>query len=660
MLEVMVRVFGSLTGCTVGLWRSVQRHMNDCMKNGKKLVAIFIVCLSPGFAHAQLIDAGANSRMVSPGVVSDAPRFIAQNTSLSDVFDAIQGKIGRPIVVSPKTQALFVTGTFDLNTPMATLKQLVKTMGLMTYDDGRSLYVYRDSEIGGSVIQMGHQRLGDVRTFLRSSNLYDEQYPIIGADSAGVFYVSGPPIYVRLVVAAAKYLDQLPGFQNNTAMVFRIVPLHNSFVVDRRYKVRDEIVDMPGVADVIRRLFSSHANGRTTSDASVAAGMRAPDVSGQDILKLPLPTTRDVDGIGVKNTDAEPGVVRSIPMQSNTVWDVRMVSNPDGNSILLYGPREHVELVERAIRAVDVPKRQIELSLWIIDVDRQKLDELGINWQSSAAAGPITATANGSQMAALNGITFLATINALTEKGQATIVSRPIVLTEENVPAVFDNSHTEYYPLVGERTAALEHFSYGTIVRVLPRLTRDGREVEMIVTVQDGSSQNSGSRSKNTPVIPVVSDTQISTVARVPRFKSLLLGGSTIDQHETTTYYIPGLWKIPYLGRLFRMDRTRTEHMVRLFLIQPRILNRDDSWLGGQTLEAGDLVGTRSQMAETSRMLTQYLTDLDDGQGESFDETSDDTNKHSGTNVHDVTPQSGKNVSKRGGQAPGTESATHQ
>jgi type III secretion protein C len=567
--------------------------------------------LAPPIAASESIASSGSSSGLLPAAsdVSQPPTFVANNTSLSDVFNAIKGKLARPIVVSAKTRALFVTGTFDLTSPMSTLKKLAQTMGLMTFDDGRSIFVYRDNEVTGSVVQMGHQRLGQVRTFLRASHLYDEQYPITGADSAAVFYVSGPPIYVRLVVAAADYLDKLPGAQNDSARVLRVVPLHNTFVVNRRYMVRGKLVTVPGVADVIHALFSSggaasaHAAGSSTNAFSQGDD-KAPD----NLLSLPLPKTA---GAATSSPDLHTasGQAQTVAMTDSTAWDVRMVPNPDSNSILLYGPSEHVDLMERAIEAIDVAKRQIELSLWIIDVDRQKLNELGINWQSSATVGPISASANGTPMTSLNGIKFLATINALSERGKATIVSRPIVLTEENVPAIFDNNHTEYYPLVGERTAALEQFTYGTLVSVLPRLTRDAKEVEMIVTVQDGRAQDSGSTAKNTPVIPVVSDTQISTVARVPQHKSLLLGGSTIDQHETTTYYIPGLWKIPYLGKLFRLDRKRTEHMVRLFLIQPRVLKRQDGWLDGQTLEAGDL-NERSRMAATSEMLQQYMEDV--------------------------------------------------
>ncbi len=43
-----------------------------------------------------------------------------------------------------------------------------------------------------------------------------------------------------------------------------------------------------------------------------------------------------------------------------------------------------------------------------------------------------------------------------------------VLLTQENVPAIFDNNRTFYTKLIGERNVALEHVTYGTMIRVLP------------------------------------------------------------------------------------------------------------------------------------------------------------------------------------------------
>lgn len=571
------------------------------------LILVWSFCGS--VAHAQsgdsppaLAAADASAAMAEP----PTPSFVARNSSLSSVFRAIQGKIGRPIVVSEKVQALAVSGIFDLRDPLATMKHVVREMGLMTFDDGHAIFVYLNAELKGEVVHMAHGNLGELRNFLQASGLYDELNPIRGGSDAAVFYVSGTPMYVRLVIAATRYLESMRASDDDGAFVFRLVPLHNTFVSARQYMIRNKPVTVPGVEMMLHELFSAGSPNKAQN--SVGEKGRGNDKSDTtsggaktNLLGLPLP-----GGFG-EMADTPPGGPANLPMgESESVWDVRMVANPDANSIMLYGPRPHVDLMQRVIESMDVEKRQIELSLWIVDVNRQKLDELGVDWQTNGRV-----TAGAGQVATLNSITFLASVSALAEKGYATIVSRPIVLTEENSPALFDSNHTEYYPLVGERTSALEQFTYGTMVNVLPRLTKDAQAIEMIVTVQDGRAQGGGDFTANSAhPIPVVSDTQISTVALVPRTKSLLLGGSTLDHDEITTYYVPGLWRLPYLGGIFRLTRKNTEHMVRLFLIQPKVLDQNDGWLSGQSLDAANF-DENSHLAATNKLLQKYMEQVD-------------------------------------------------
>lgn len=45
----------------------------------------------------------------------------------------------------------------------------------------------------------------------------------------------------------------------------------------------------------------------------------------------------------------------------------------------------------------------------------------------------------------------MADIFALTRNDKANIVSQPIVLTQENIPVIFDNNRTFYTKLIRER-----------------------------------------------------------------------------------------------------------------------------------------------------------------------------------------------------------------
>lgn len=59
-----------------------------------------------------------------------------------------------------------------------------------------------------------------------------------------------------------------------------------------------------------------------------------------------------------------------------------MVAYPDSNSLVVKGGPEQIRYVRQLVNALDDSRLQVGLSLWIIDVVRVKLDNLGVRWES--------------------------------------------------------------------------------------------------------------------------------------------------------------------------------------------------------------------------------------------------------------------------------------
>jgi len=247
--------------------------------------------------------------------------------------------------------------------------------------------------------------------------------------------------------------------------------------------------------------------------------------------------------------------------------------NAAGNSLIVRGTLAQIEQVKRLVGELDVPRKQIELSLWIIDIKKTELDRLGVNWSGGINIGNRLAIGinQSPSVSTLDGSRFLASVQAMASKGDAHIVSRPVLLTQENIPAYFDSNQTFYAQLVGDRAVSLEQVTYGTLVSVHPRIS-SGNEVEIQLKIEDGAAD--GTRSVAS--LPVVNRTLIDTVARVPQQLSLLVGGYTRSQSEQGYSGIPGLRRIPGVGKLFGQDSTTSESLVRVFLIQPRLLAGSD------------------------------------------------------------------------------------
>jgi type III secretion protein C len=309
-------------------------------------------------------------------------------------------------------------------------------------------------------------------------------------------------------------------------------------------------------------------------------------VQAQSVMPYPPPMVKSLPPLG--------------PVPAAPAEKIRVIAYRDTNSLLIRGTQDQVDFVKNLIQRLDIAKRHIELSLWIIDLKKGDLDQLGVNWSGGVNLGSKVGATFNNAISTLDGASFVAAIHALEKNEKSRIVSRPVVLTQENVPALFDNNQTVYTKLLAERMVQMEKVTFGTMISVLPRFAQDG-QIEMSLTIEDGSQLGADGHAGNDIN---VSRTHISTVARVPKGMSLLIGGYTRDVSTDTVDKIPLLGDLPGIGGLFRSRKVREDSLVRVFLIQPKQIEtplaRDASDLGD------DLLADRPQDPQ-QKMLREFM-----------------------------------------------------
>ncbi|PYY69642.1 EscC/YscC/HrcC family type III secretion system outer membrane ring protein [Pseudomonas jessenii] len=490
-------------------------------------------------------------------VRANADEYVAREQSVRTFFSELSGPLGKPVIISKAASAKRISGSFDLRSPQRTFERVSAQMGLIWYSDGQAIYLYDAAEVKSAMLSLQTLTVARLQAFLERSGLLDSRYPL-RHDGLRTFHVSGPPMYVDLVVQAAGLMDN----QRSELLLGRqqigVIQVRNTFVSDRKYELRDDKVTIPGLATVIEDLLRGE---KREVEPTVA---QAPTQRAQGAMPaFPL------EGLASTSPDQDPTAPRIIAREM-AAGNIRVVAYPDTNSLLVKGLPEQVRFIENLVSALDTPKRHVELSLWIIDLHKDELNQLGINWQGALkSSGTFTVSLNAGSATTLDGVSFVAQVMALERTNRANVVSRPVILTQENVPAIFDNNRTFYAPLVGERSVDLQHVTYGTLVSVLPRFAQSD-EIEMSLNIEDGNEVENLDRDKQPGSLPTVGRTRISTVARVPQGKSLLVGGFTRDDHSEQVGRIPLLGSIPWIGRLFSYRQNRSANTVRVFLIQPK------------------------------------------------------------------------------------------
>lgn len=523
----------------------------------------------------------AQGKVIYTHQVKKPDVFIAVDTRVEQFFLVLSDKLDKPFILSNAVKKERVTGNFDISSPEEAFELMVKRLSLLYFNDGKSIYIYESSEILQELFQVKNIGLIELKDYLQDVGLYDPRYPLRAGQDQRTFYISGPPVYIKLVKAAAEFLDndaqekinentnnQVPVGSSRYGDEFvQIFPLKNTFVQDRTYTLRDETVVLPGITSVLQQLFMH------------SKGIERTAVEPHKTLENYDSQKYDETVNSIEETNAP--IITKIGQ-----YNVELVPLPGSNSLLVKASREGLILIDSLISQLDKPKRQVELSLWIIDISKNKADSLGVNWQASYGSGKGSFFFNTASLSVVSGFNFLGKIKALSEDGEAQMVSRPILLTQENTPAIFDNNTTFYTQIKGERVASLESTTFGTMISVLPRIGNSSKDIEMIINLEDGAEKkDDNGDDESVEKLPVINRTNISTVARVSEGGSLLIGGYTREDNVKAETKVPFLSAIPLVGRAFKYESNNNKKMIRIFMLQPRLLENTDAEDFGSLIE---------------------------------------------------------------------------
>lgn len=398
--------------------------------------------------------------------------YQARDENLHTFFTALSVSLGQPIVVSPAIARKHITGTFDFGSAQRTLEATALQQGLIWYSDGQVLHLYDASEAKSSVVALRHISVDMLRGFMRRSGLSEARYPL-REGGARMFYVSGPANYVDQVLRLAQLMDRQREELRMGTQKIGVVQVLNTHVADRQYAMGDQQVNVPGMASMIEKLLA-----------------------GEQKKTSPLPSGLLAD----KN--------------------IAVMAYPDTNSLLIKGKPEQVRFIENLVAELDVPKRLVEVSLWLVDVDRDELKKIGMQVRKKSKSEDVAPFATRA-LAPLEDNAFMNRITALERRRLAKVVTLPVILTQENVPAVFHDNQTFYLPRPGTDSDEWQPVTYGTQVSVLPRFA-EANEIEMLLTIEDG--RQLGKPRHGDKPLAAVGHIGINTVVRVTQGDRLWVG----------------------------------------------------------------------------------------------------------------------------------------
>jgi type IV pilus assembly protein PilQ len=277
-----------------------------------------------------------------------------------------------------------------------------------------------------------------------------------------------------------------------------------------------------------------------------------------------------------------------------------------------------LEKISEAIEKIDVPPQQVLIEARIMEVNRDKLRDIGVDW-GTGSTGASTATVTGDKLNAagtktlgahginlidssifspsasdittantglkvvfkhLTGAQFEVILHALEEDVNTNTLSAPRILALNNQEAtILVNSK---YPILKTETTTsgstpvttttLDYYQdIGIQLNVVPQIGADNY-INMVIHPAVTSYTNTIGDNQ----YPIIETREAETRVLMKDGETVVIGGLLKDVKSSGTMGIPFLKNIPFLGPLFRKDTSDIKKIDLLIFISARIVKEGE------------------------------------------------------------------------------------
>jgi general secretion pathway protein D len=279
------------------------------------------------------------------------------------------------------------------------------------------------------------------------------------------------------------------------------------------------------------------------------------------------------------------------------VVDVRQVTGMTAiNAISLQDTPEHIAAATRLVSAIDKARPEVVIDVELLEVDRTRLREYGIQIASPGSdgiSGALDVNREGLTLQDLSNLTradvFVTGVpgiyyRLLKNDNNTRILANPQLRTSEGIAAQAKFGEDVPVPLTtfapiatgGINQQPITSFTYrpvGVNIEITPRTHHDD---EVSLTLRIELSSISGTGSGVTAGIPTFASRQITSTIRLKDGQTNMLAGLIRDEERTVLAGVPGLSDIPLIGRMFARNRKESTQTDIILTLTPHIVRTLD------------------------------------------------------------------------------------
>ena len=291
---------------------------------------------------------------------------------------------------------------------------------------------------------------------------------------------------------------------------------------------------------------------------------------------------------------------------------VQVFADKATNSIIISSTKSAYTKLQSVIRDLDTRRNQVFVEAVILEVEVDRLREIGSNpiqvigagksGSLQGIAGFNTAPENlstiaqsilgvaaggatGGAVSVLNTVNVRAFLQLLLSLTDTNVLSTPQVLAADNQKAKIVVGENRPFPtgqaqgITGGTLVTIERKDVGVTLEITPQvLENDLIRLEIkeeITAISENVAQTIGSGTASIPVGPTTSKRSMETTTIAKDQQTIVVGGLVRDNIIISERKVPLLGDIPFLGWLFKFQSRATEKLNLLVFLTPTLV-RDE------------------------------------------------------------------------------------
>lgn len=223
--------------------------------------------------------------------------------------------------------------------------------------------------------------------------------------------------------------------------------------------------------------------------------------------------------------------------------DISVSAEPESKQLLIKTSAARYAVLANKLKQLDVKLDQILIEVKVIEINKNNLEKLGINWdfQQGLSMNEHSRTAD-----------FIKNLELLIGNGSAKIMAKPRIAALLGKEAVIHIGDQVPYTVPVESTTKttwqVNYLSAGIDLYILPKKAEDGY-VELILKPEVASIK----QWKSTPAgdYPIISSRKVETFLRLKENESFVIGGLLNEEERENSNKVPILGDIPLLNIFF-------------------------------------------------------------------------------------------------------------